>query len=60
MTAKYFVFEHRHCGHTWHGLHERSRCRGCRKMVRAWCKELVSPPESKESFRSKFKEVFNV
>lgn len=58
MTAKYFVYEHKHCGRTWHGLHERSRCRGCNKMVKAPYKALVSPPESKESFVSKFSEVF--
>lgn len=57
MTAKYFLFEHRHCGHTWHGLHERSRCRSCGDWSLAWCKDLVSGPESVESFRAKFKEV---
>jgi len=59
MTTKYFVYEFRHCSHTWRGLSERSRCRGCRVMVRAWSKELVNGPESKAEFVNKFKEVFS-
>lgn len=58
MTNKYFLFEIHHCGHKWHSLSERSRCRSCRKMVRAQYKALVNGPESKDSFVNKFSEVF--
>lgn len=57
MSNQYFLFEHRHCGKTWHGLHERSRCRSCGEWSEAWCKALVSGPESVESFRKKIREV---
>jgi hypothetical protein len=54
MTAKFFLYEFRHCGKEWRSKFERSRCRGCRKMVEAWSKELMNGPESIESFRAKF------